>query len=489
MSSIRRELSSTTREDGKSQIYLKVTITRTNRPRFKTGLFVAPEYFDNAKAEISIPRKGKLNVALVEELTAVNMRLEELCSSIKAICFAGESHDVSVTKDWIVEVLSLEPMGLLDKRDPFSWNSIQSGFLHLEDRRAEAKKKEDLELAKKSKPNFWQLADLYIARNEFSVSHQKNFYVLIHDLQRWEMFKQAEDSTFKVDADTLSRDNIEDFEDYLRNEGSLMEENEELFKKIIDSQLETYKSKVGIRINNRGGNCIYKLMKTFKSFFHWLNDTERTQNLPFKGFILGQEHYGTPFYLTIAERKKLEEYDLTARPELAVQRDIFVFQCLVGCRVSDLYSLTKANITNNLLTYVPHKTKDEDIQAKPKVPLVPKALELIKKYDGQDRKGRLFPFISSQKYNEAIKKALKAAEINRIVPIRNARTGETEYQPICDVASSHMARRTFVGNLYSKVKDPNLIGKMSGHVEGSRSFSRYRDIDDETLKDTISVLE
>ena len=65
----------------------------------------------------------------------------------------------------------------------------------------------------------------------------------------------------------------------------------------------------------------------------------------------------------------------------------------------------------------------------------------------------------------------------------------TELHPICEVASSHMARRTFVGNLYKSVKDPNLIGKMSGHKEGSKAFARYRDISDDDLKDTIKLLD
>ena len=46
-----------------------------------------------------------------------------------------------------------------------------------------------------------------------------------------------------------------------------------------------------------------------------------------------------------------------------------------------------------------------------------------------------------------------------------------------------------VGNLYKEVKDPNLIAKISGHVENSRAFSRYRDIDEEMAKEVILKLE
>lgn len=52
-----------------------------------------------------------------------------------------------------------------------------------------------------------------------------------------------------------------------------------------------------------------------------------------------------------------------------------------------------------------------------------------------------------------------------------------------------MARRTFIGNLYKQVQDPNLIGKMSGHVEGSTAFTRYRRIEDDTLRDIIDKIK
>ena len=81
------------------------------------------------------------------------------------------------------------------------------------------------------------------------------------------------------------------------------------------------------------------------------------------------------------------------------------------------------------------------------------------------------------------------AGIDRMVTVLNPLTGEEEKRPIYEVASSHMARRTFIGNLYKKVKDPNLIGSMTGHVEGSRSFARYRDIDDDVKKETVMLLE
>lgn len=51
-----------------------------------------------------------------------------------------------------------------------------------------------------------------------------------------------------------------------------------------------------------------------------------------------------------------------------------------------------------------------------------------------------------------------------------------------------MARRTFIGNLYKKVKDPNIIASMSGHIEGSKAFARYRYIDDDIKQSVIELI-
>ncbi|HBN06650.1 MAG TPA: integrase, partial [Bacteroidales bacterium] len=57
-----------------------------------------------------------------------------------------------------------------------------------------------------------------------------------------------------------------------------------------------------------------------------------------------------------------------------------------------------------------------------------------------------------------------------------------------EVASTHTARKTFIGNLYKQVEDPNLISSLTGHSEGSKAFARYRDIDEEMKKELVDLL-
>ena len=98
------------------------------------------------------------------------------------------------------------------------------------------------------------------------------------------------------------------------------------------------------------------------------------------------------------------------------------------------------------------------------------------------------PFISAEKYNEDIKEIFKLCGIDRMVTVLDSVTGEQTQKPLYEVASSHLARRTFIGLLYNQVQDPNLIGSMSGHVEDSRAFSRYRKIERDTKKKVVDLI-
>jgi len=76
-----------------------------------------------------------------------------------------------------------------------------------------------------------------------------------------------------------------------------------------------------------------------------------------------------------------------------------------------------------------------------------------------------------------------------MVTILDQETREEVQKPLDEVTSSHMARRSFIGNIYKKVKDPNLVGALSGHKEGSKAFARYRATNDDMKKELIGMLE
>lgn len=287
----------------------------------------------------------------------------------------------------------------------------------------------------------------------------KHYRTILNTLERYE-----EDKKLRLYLDDITPDTLHDLSKFIKDEVP----------------------------GKRSDNYIITLMRKFRTFIRWANGLSKswpidplTRNNPFDRYSIGTEQYGTPFYITIEERNRLAAAQLP--PRLSIQRDIFVFQCLIGCRVGDLWAMTKDNVINGAIEYIPRKTI-EDRPLTVRVPLNRQAQAIIERYkDNGDP--RLFPFVAQQQYNEDIKEMLKLAGITRIVTILDPLTRKEVKKPINEVASSHMARRTFIGNLYKQVKDPNLVGKLSGHVEGSKAFARYRDIDEDIAKELVSMLE
>lgn len=317
--------------------------------------------------------------------------------------------------------------------------------------RAVAGKKEKVEVVETE--TIYTLFDRFLNERKLSTNRHDHYMVLKRCLERYEIHTK-QPVTFEI--------NVQSFEHYLSIEHTLFEKQDE-----------------------RGKNTIIGLLKKLRSFIIWANNNEHTTVNPFKTFKIEEAKYGTPFFLTIAERNHLYKCDLSHRKDLAIQRDIFIFQCLVGCRVADLMRLTSANIIGNFLEYVATKTKD-DQPTTIRVPLSETAKEIINRYKGKEK---LFPFTHPTIYNKDIREFFTIAGLKRMVTVLDTKTRKDIQKPLNKVASSHIARRTFVGNLYAKVQDPNIVGSLSGHVEGSRAFARYRKIDDEIKTDLINSIE
>lgn len=339
----------------------------------------------------------------------------------------------------------------------------------------------------KQRNDFFSIMEFYLQKKKLSEVREKNFRVLIRALRRYELVVSAnEKKIFKLEIDKVNAETLEDIESFLKDECNLYNEYPDIYKEFpatVNSKRKT------VNPRPRGNNTICASFNRLRAFFNWCNQQGITNNRPFDKYNgITTEKYGTPYYLTLGERNIIADYDLSKHPQLAIQRDIFIFQCLIGCRVSDLLKMTTNNVINGAIEYIPHKTKEEH-PVIVRVPLNDRAKILVDKYREVDTKGRLFPFISSQKYNDDIKDIFKICGITRLVTVLNTDTGEEEKRPINEVASSHIARRTFIGNLYKKVKDPNLVGSLSGHAEGSKAFTRYREIDEDIKKELVNMIE
>ena len=388
----------------KHEILARFVVGSRINQRAKTGVFAPADYWNADGQAVKVPGWRLMNAEqrkLVETLNDINARLQGIKAAVMDSFIQAGAGKQPLPAGWLASTI---------------------------DRYNNPEQYEE-------KPKTLYLSDGfedYLQYNKISNQRDKNTRVVLRSLLRYEALTGS-----RLELDTLTADDIRAFEGYIRQEGGIVEKHPELLKVCPESRA----------IESRSENTVIGRLKILRAVVLWNVANGHTDNNPFARYSIGECVYGTPYYITIQERERLFRVDLSSQPQLAIQRDIFVFQCLVGCRVSDLLKLTRSNLIDGGI------------------------------------------FVSAQKYNQAIKRIFLAAGLTRPVTVLDPLTRQEVQRPLNEIASSHLARRTFVGNLYKQVKDPNLISKLSGHTEGSRAFARYRDIDEEMRKDLVNLLE
>ncbi len=300
----------------------------------------------------------------------------------------------------------------------------------------------------------------YMNEKNLEPQTKKHYEVLISDLERYEKQQGP------LLLEEFTEDVVDAFAKFLQNE-----------RIVVNGE---------VRYNVRSRNTMSARLKKLSAVCRYAVSKGYIANSPFGvgKFKIQSEVYGEPIYLTIAERNAL--YEAALPKHLAVQRDIFVFQCHVGCRVSDLIGFTEENVTRDgWLQYIQHKLRKE----KPivvRVPLSDTALEIIERYRGCQADGRLLPFIHPNDYNKDIHAFCRLAGMDRIVMVQDPKTLSAVPKRLWEVASSHLARRTFMANVFKETGSERITSAFTGHVNGSHAFSRYTSVDDEMK---VSVLK
>ena len=198
-------------------------------------------------------------------------------------------------------------------------------------------------------------------------------------------------------------------------------------------------------------------------------DAYRTHNLKINDAILNGNFRATrqkTNFITLneSEIQKIFEKDLSNTPYLDNAKDWLIIGVWIGARVSDLLKLTKENIKGEYIEYTAKKTRQKIV-----MPLHWQVSAILDKNNGN------FPHaISSQKFNDYIKKVCNEAGINEIISgTKREVIGKTkndkkiwrkkagEYKK-SDLVSTHICRRSFATNHYGKLPTP-VIMSATGH--------------------------
>lgn len=231
-------------------------------------------------------------------------------------------------------------------------------------------------------------------------------------------------------------------------------------------------------------------LKALQAFFRELEDTGEIRQSPFKKISFEKRRsimhvmYDAPIFLKADELRQVMQ--TAVPPELQQTKDIFVLNCALGCRISDLKRLTMDKVAVSeegipYVHYIPSKTArlqamNQEIQT----PLITSALEIVRRthlaFNGHN------PKYEKQVYNKNLRQLLEYCGIDRRVCLYDSEQGDNIYKPLYEVASSKLARKTHV-DMLTKVQINYYAAGL--HREGSGAVFRYTSLE---LKDRYTLL-
>lgn len=191
---------------------------------------------------------------------------------------------------------------------------------------------------------------------------------------------------------------------------------------------------------------------------------------PYESFKVTKRDTNRDF-LTLNEVIKIKEKKISIK-RIEFVRDVFVFACYTGLSYSDIFKLNKTHFQkgdDNNYWIIVDRTKTD---TRCRIPLLPEALEILKKYEGQQlikSSDRLLPVSSNQKMNAYLK----------------------ELVDICDIQKNltmHVARHTFATSVTLSNGVPmETVSKMLGHTSLKTTQIYARILDTKISHDMIQL--
>ena len=482
MANFNYRLATKSESDGKKQIMVRVDLTKDVRPSFKTGVYVNPELFTEGKGDFKKPKAKKFGNQEMEEAIQAEAQLRDYAATLNKIILQSKSHvKAKEMKKWILDVLALKNLSTIY---PFTYDNILAAM--------EAQKA--AEQAAKIGTIYDYIIEYCATAHRYgkgvikkpSENRVKSFYSLGRTLARYEYFKQhTGNPSFSLYVPDITHKTIEDFLQFYKTEGDLSKKHPAIFsvirEKTRDVMKDNVKDECAKRPTNRSASSIMLFYSILTTLFDWIVIKQQIirENPCRDAMIETQKEYEKEIlYLTIKQRDRLANAEIKGKRR-QITRDIFVFACHTGCRISDLQNLTEKNIKKekdkntgviyNVLEYEPVKTSHGRKHNFAYVPLSSKAMEIVEKYKDSTRDGKLFPCTTTTKYDTLIKKVFEDAGLTEPVEVVNPKTGELVTRPLNELATSHLARKTFTVNYnFATGGNVSMVRKAAGHSATSK---------------------
>lgn len=427
---------------GEHPILVRLDITRTNRPQFKSNIAVLPEYF--ADGEIKIPMRGKLNAAFRDELLKKKTDIEAFIASLQAI--AMSLPEGTRTRKDILDVYEV-----VRSVNPAEISRTTIVAKKKEQAAANAELVRQLQEVRRPGPLEFVRKRLEGMRNG-TIKRKGNNYTK-ETLHTYTGFANILETFVK-----LHPFEWEDINERLIDEFVLYMEEYGYMKKTINKNLAVFSAML---------NAAFKEGYRFK--------TSVLDHFP--KLHVTREDKVVEIYLTEEELQALYEMPLSGKEDKA--RDVFLVGCYTSQRFSDYSHITERNVSFHdgvgIITLTQQKTGTEVT-----IPILnDNLIRIFEKYDYN------LPYIHNNDLNEIIKiileklsesvPSLKQEMATKITLVSQRMEEQNKVQfkrnehgealvPRYRLATTHTARRTGITLMYlSKLLDSHEMMSISGH--------------------------
>jgi integrase/recombinase XerD len=192
---------------------------------------------------------------------------------------------------------------------------------------------------------------------------------------------------------------------------------------------------------------VYRSIQRIKKIIQFAISENYLQRDPFH-LYKNKKHKTIIVYLTDEELKQLEKHTFS-QPRLQQVKDLFIFCCYTGLAYHEMSTLTTKNIEigfdgKEWIQMIRKKTN-----GKISVPILPKAKEILEKYNNE------LPSISNQKFNSYLKEISELLSINKKL-------------------THHIARKTFATTVLLFNNVPmEIVSELLGHSNMNVTQSHY----------------
>lgn len=219
---------------------------------------------------------------------------------------------------------------------------------------------------------------------------------------------------------------------------------------------------------NHLNNTISKNLRGLKTFLKWGYEMKYHQLEDYKAFKCSNDPT-EPMFLTLEEFKRFEAFDAGSSAGLELARDIFVFQCYTGQRISDIEALRKKDIKkdNSVGHYWELYQQKGSKRHSIKIPMLRGSLTIYDKYSEHKKSEEaVFSIGSTQLINKNLKKIGQAIGLDEVITKVNFQGSKRVEKTTkkYEILSTHMARKTFVTLALEAGMGAEQIRTITGHT-------------------------